>query len=76
MPNSPRRATSLTLDRAMLDEARALGVNVSRAAEQGLAAALKAARSEAWKRENAEAIASYNAFIEKHGLPLAKYQQF
>jgi antitoxin CcdA len=76
MPGSPRRATSLTLDRAMLDEARALGVNVSRAAEQGLAAALKAARSEAWKRENAEAIASYNAFIEKHGLPLAKYQQF
>lgn len=42
-----RRSTSLTLDRALLDEARALGVNVSRAAEAGVAAAVRAARARA-----------------------------
>ena len=71
-----RRATSMTLDAALLDEAKALGVNVSRAAEQGVAAALKAARAEAWKRENAEAIKNYNTWIEENGLPLAEYRVF
>ncbi|NGM44964.1 type II toxin-antitoxin system CcdA family antitoxin [Rhodobacter sp. SGA-6-6] len=71
-----RRSTSMTLDAALLDEAKALGVNVSRAAEQGVAAALKAARAEAWKRENAEAIKNYNTWIEENGLPLAEYRVF
>ncbi|MCF1710508.1 type II toxin-antitoxin system CcdA family antitoxin [Tabrizicola sp. J26] len=71
-----RRSTSMTLDAALLDEARALGVNISRAAETGLQAAVKQARREAWQRENAEAIASYNDYIETHGLPLSKYRQF
>jgi antitoxin CcdA len=71
-----RRATSMTMDAALLDEAKALGVNISRAAEQGVAAALKAARAEAWKRENAEAIAETNAWVEKNGLPLARYRTF
>jgi antitoxin CcdA len=29
-----------------------------------------------WKVENAEAFASLNAWVEEHGLPLAKYRQF
>ena len=29
-----------------------------------------------WKIENAEAFASLNAWVEEHGLPLAKYRQF
>lgn len=71
-----RRSTSMTLDAALLDEARALGINISRAAEAGLVAAVKQARREAWQRENAEAIAATNALFEEHGLPLADYRQF
>jgi antitoxin CcdA len=71
-----RRATSLTLDAAMLDEAKSLGVNISRAAEVGLAAELKKARTEAWKRENAEAIAATNRYIEEFGIPLADLRKF
>ena len=33
-------------------------------------------RSERWLAENHEAIESSNAFVEKHGLPLAKYRMF
>ena len=29
-----------------------------------------------WIEENAEAIRSSNEYVEKHGLPLAKYRQF
>jgi antitoxin CcdA len=34
----------------------------------------KAART--WLDENAEAIRSYNSWIEKHGLPLQKHRSF
>lgn len=76
MSKSPRRSTSLTLDAAMIDEAKALGVNVSRAAEAGLAVALKAARTEAWQRENAAGIQAWNDYIDKHGLPLEACRLF
>ena len=77
MPPPPsRRATSLTMDRQLLDDARALGVNVSRAAEAGLTIALKEAREAAWKRENADAIAYWNDYVEENGLPLADLRQF
>ncbi|MGH8815709.1 MAG: type II toxin-antitoxin system CcdA family antitoxin [Achromobacter pestifer] len=29
-----------------------------------------------WQDENVEAIADYNRYVEKHGLPLAKYRPF
>lgn len=33
-------------------------------------------RERLFKLENAEAFASMNAWVEEHGLPLAKYRQF
>ena len=75
-PAAVRRSTSLTLDRALLDEARLLGVNVSRAAEAGVHEAVRVARTAAWRRENAEAIAEYNAWVEAHGVPLAEHRKF
>lgn len=71
-----RRSTSLTLDPKLVEEARGLGVNVSRAAERGVAEAVRAARARAWRAENAEAIAEYNAFVEAHGVPLARHRKF
>ncbi|GHC47271.1 hypothetical protein GCM10007315_06270 [Gemmobacter tilapiae] len=66
----------MTLDAALLDEAKSHGINLSRAAEAGIFAELKQARAEAWKRENAEAIQRYNAFVEAEGLPLEAYRVF
>ena len=64
-----RRATSMTLDAALLDEARALGVNLSRAAEEGILVQVRAERARRWKEDNAEAIADYNRWIEENGIP-------
>lgn len=71
-----RRSTSITLDSQLLDEARLLGVNVSRAAEEGVARAIQAERARRWREENASAIEGYNRFIEAHGVPLSEFRKF
>jgi antitoxin CcdA len=70
------KATNLSIDNDLVVEARRLGINVSRAAEAGLREAVREARAAEWRRENAEAIASANAWVEAIGLPLARYRQF
>ena len=72
----PRKATNLSLDPELLLEAKGLGINVSRAAEAGLRQAVSDARAAEWRRENAEAIASANAWVDANGLPLERYRQF
>lgn len=72
----PKRPTNVTLDAALVDDARALGVNVSQACENGLRQQLRAARERQWRDENREAIAASNAYVEASGVPLAQYRQF
>ena len=76
MNAQPKKATNLTLDSSLIKEARALDVNLSRAAEEGLREAVRQARADRWRAENAEAIASSNSWVEQHGLPLARYRAF
>jgi antitoxin CcdA len=71
-----RKPTNLSLDAALLAEAKELKVNLSRAAEEGVRRAVSAAKSEHWKAENAAALRSSNAYVEKHGLPLDSFRQF
>lgn len=73
---SPKRPTNLSLDPELLKEARSLDINVSQAAESGVQQAVKAAKTAAWKRENAAAIESSNTWVEENGLPLEKYRPF
>lgn len=73
---APRRATNVSLPEDLLSEAKALKINISQAAEAGVAQAIARTRSEHWLAENQEAIESSNAFVEKYGLPLAKYRMF
>lgn len=71
-----RKPANLTIDAALLAEARRYGVNLSRAAEEGLRAAVRAAKAEEWRRENRAALDSANDWAEAHGLPLAKHRLF
>ena len=73
---SLRKPTNLSLDSALLKEAKSLGINVSRAAEAGIAEAVKLHKKENWLKDNASALASSNAYVEANGLPLAKSRQF
>lgn len=60
----------------MVEEARALGINLSQACERGIADQLAATRAVRWLDENRDALASSNAHVEAHGLPLARHRQF
>ena len=71
-----RKATNVSIGQALLDEAKALNINVSQAAEAGLRAALAHKRAEMWLQENVSALESSNAYVAEHGLPLARYRGF
>ncbi|WP_109993623.1 type II toxin-antitoxin system CcdA family antitoxin [Salinisphaera sp. LB1] len=73
---STRRPTNLSLDSALLKEAKALGINVSRSAEAGISEAVKKHKQQQWLKENTAALASSNAYVEANGLPLIRHRQF
>ncbi|MCV9962148.1 type II toxin-antitoxin system CcdA family antitoxin [Pararhizobium sp. BT-229] len=76
MSQPSRKPANLSLDSDLVSQARDLNINLSRAAEDGIERAIKSERERLWRIENAEAIESSNRYVEKHGLPLAKYRQF
>jgi antitoxin CcdA len=76
MPSPSRKAANLSLNSELLNQARALDINLSRAAEEGIAKAVKTERERRWLEENADAIKAYNDYIEKNGLPLEEYRTF
>ncbi len=71
-----RKPTNVSLDRALVEEAKAMGINLSQACERGIADQVAKVRAELWLTENREAIESSNAYVEAHGLPLARFRQF
>jgi antitoxin CcdA len=71
-----KRATNLTIDPVLLDEARALNINLSATFEASLRDAVRKLKAAQWLEENRAALEGYNAWVEKNGLPLVKYRQF
>ena len=71
-----KRAANLTVDPVLLDEARALNINLSATFEASLRDAVRKQKVEQWLEENRAALDGYNTWIEQHGLPLEKYRQF
>ena len=71
-----RKPINLSLDEGLIDDARQLGLNISGVAEAGLAQAVSLAKTEQWQLQNKKALESSNAYVEEHGLPLAKHRQF
>jgi len=71
-----RSKLSIVIDPRTAEEARALGVNMSRVAEAAIAAANKAERNRRWVAENRAALDAYARQIEEEGCALAPYRQF
>ena len=71
-----RAKVNLTLDTSVTEEARELGLNMSRLAETAIASAAKIERNRIWRDENREALEAYAEEVEKNGLPLSKYRTF
>ena len=74
--NTGRQRLNVTLPGELVAEAKALDLNLSRACEAGLEAAVAAERARRWQAENREFFDWYNARVEMEGLSLAGYRQF
>jgi antitoxin CcdA len=71
-----RESMNLSIDHALLEEARSLDLDIPHAAEMGIAAAVRHRKSSQWQSENAEAIRSSNDWVNQHRLPLSDYRLF
>ena len=71
-----RRPTNLSLSEALVGEARALGVNLSRAAELGVATEVARVRAQQWIERNRAAMESWNDYVAENGLPLEDLRLF
>ena len=69
MTMNTRRAAKLSIDAALLDEAKALDLNLSRVSEAGIRAAVKAEKERRWLEDNAEAIQFANRWVAENGMP-------
>ena len=63
-----KRATNVSVNQGLLEDARALGINLSATLEKALEAEVRARRREKWLEENRDAIAAYNERIARDGL--------
>ncbi|RRH94357.1 post-segregation antitoxin CcdA [Mesorhizobium tamadayense] len=73
---SSRKTLKISIDRQLVEDAEALSIDISRAAETGIANAIAAEKTRQWQEENKDAIESCNGYVRQYGLPLAKYRLF
>jgi len=71
-----KQAANLSVDSELLQEAKELKINLSQTLEEALREKVRAERGRKWLEENRKAIESYNQWVRKNGLPLAKYRMF
>ena len=85
--NAPVKIKTVPIDGTMVAEAELRGIDVVRACEAGLYAAIRRAADprsaeekrladEKWAEENRPAMEAWNEWMDKHGLPLARYRLF
>jgi antitoxin CcdA len=65
--DSPKRAINLSLNAKVLDMARELGINISQTVDVLLAEEVRQRYLAKWNEDNKDAIAAYNARIEREG---------
>lgn len=64
---APKKATNVSINSDLLEKARKLDINLSATLEQALAEKLRHEQRAQWLRENADAMAAYNQFVESNG---------
>ncbi|MGE4278043.1 MAG: type II toxin-antitoxin system CcdA family antitoxin [Magnetospirillum sp.] len=75
-PDAPKKPTNLSINASLLEAAKQMKINLSKACERGLQLQIAEIQAKRWQQENAEALESSNAYVDAHGLPLARFRQF
>jgi antitoxin CcdA len=74
--SASKKPTNVSLPSDLVEEAKRLGINLSQACEAALSVEVHKALGEKWKRDNREAIESWNEWIAENGMPYDEYRQF
>lgn len=74
--SAAKKAANLSLNRDLLEKARAQNINLSATLEQALKDKLREIERTDWLQNNQNAIDSYNAFVEANGIFGEKYRTF
>jgi antitoxin CcdA len=69
-----RKSVNLSIDTGIIAAARAAGLNLSQISEASLRKAIGDAHEKQWREEHRAAIEANNEWVERNGLPLAKYR--
>ena len=67
-PAAKKKAANLSINESLLQQAKALNINLSQLLEQRLVEHLKESFQQSWLEENREAIDAYNRRIERNGV--------
>ena len=73
---APKKPTNLSINSDLLNEAKALKINLSATLEAALLNELKNAHRNQWLAENRQAIDACNQLAESHGLFADKHRVF
>jgi len=71
-----KKAVNLRINQQLIDEAKAMKINLSQTLETSLIEILREKQKEAWLQDNQEAVASYNQRIEENGVFSDGLRQF
>jgi antitoxin CcdA len=74
--SSVKKATNITLSIDVLNEAKALGINISQACDHFLRVLVRREHEQRWVREYASFVTAYNRTVEQDGLPLDEWRTF
>jgi antitoxin CcdA len=71
-----KRAANLTLSTDLLAEAKALGINISKACDTHLRELVRKEKEARWKAEHDDFIQAYNQTVAEESLPLEAWRTF
>ena len=74
--SSKRKPINISLSHALIDEAKASGLNISAIAEAALTKVVQDARLAIWAEENKAGFAAINKMLEEEGHPLEDLRLF
>lgn len=69
-------ATNITLSQEVIDDAKALGLNLSKTCEQILREAIRIEKERRWADDYADFIAAYNHSVQEDGLAREEWRSF
>ena len=75
-PLTLKKPINLTISTEVLDEAKRLGINISKVCDAFLTDLVKQEKARHWQSENQRFISVYNKMVEEEGLPLDEWRSF